>query len=518
MIRKLRIISQIVFFVIFIILLFVLNNKTFAHLLPTELFLQLNPLVFLLTSIASRTMIYAVLPGAFILTLLTLLFGRFFCGFICPLGTAIDISDKFIFEKYRFKKARPAIVLQKLKYVLLFTLFTLSLCGMLIPFFMDPISIATRISASVIDPTLRFLGLTASDTIISISNFFTKDPKAVSFVTLAIPGSAAVFILTILVFTGGFVDRRFWCQYVCPSGAFFAILSRFSFFRRHVVCDKCNQCKLCLIKTCPTRAIDSENFTITSTAECILCGACSTNRKSCTKVNLTAPVKAEMTTTNLQRRHVISGLLLGVTAPIVLRGSAGGRTAVQPVRPPGSIPEDTFLTQCIACGECIKACSSHALCPSGIFDGLHRISTPRLAASNGYCDSECTACTNVCPTLAIRPVSSRDKPFVKTGTAIVNRNRCLAWKGDTRCMVCMEKCPYQAISEQDIEVGETTISGPVVDKNLCTGCGACEHFCTTSPEPSIKVFAYGERRISTGPVISDRKRESIIKARQKRTE
>lgn len=518
MTRKIRIISQITFFTIFIALLFVFGNKTFAHRLPTELFLQLNPLVFLITSIASRALVYAVLPGALIFTLLTLLLGRFFCGFICPLGSAIDFSDKFIFEKYRFKKARPGIVLQKLKYVLLFTLFIFALSGVVAPFLMDPISIATRISASLIDPALRFLGLSSSNAIISINNLFLKEPKAVSIIALAMPGSAAVLLITLMVFTGSFIDRRFWCQYICPSGAFFALLSRFSFFRRHIVCEKCNQCKLCSSKTCPTRAIDPENFTITSTAECILCGACARNKRSCTEVNIAAPKKVEIKSIDIQRRHVLSGLLLGITTPVVLRGTSGGSTPVQPVRPPGSIPEDEFLTRCIACAACIKACPNHALGPSGIFDGLHRISTPRLMALNGFCEPGCTACTQVCPTIAIRPVKTDDKPFVKTGTAVVTRDQCLAWKGDSRCMICMRKCPYQAISEQEIESGDTTISGPLVDKNLCTGCGACEHFCATNPDSAIRVFSYGERRISTGQVISDRKRESISKMRKSRIE
>ncbi|HEX2958223.1 MAG TPA: 4Fe-4S binding protein, partial [Chitinispirillaceae bacterium] len=77
---------------------------------------------------------------------------------------------------------------------------------------------------------------------------------------------------------------------------------------------------------------------------------------------------------------------------------------------------------------------------------------------------------------------------------------------------------YQAITEQEIESGDTSFSGPVVDKNLCTGCGACEHFCAVNPEPAIQVFAHGERRIRTGPVISDRKRESISRMRKSRIE
>jgi ferredoxin len=62
----------------------------------------------------------------------------------------------------------------------------------------------------------------------------------------------------------------------------------------------------------------------------------------------------------------------------------------------------------------------------------------------------CTACSHVCPTAAIRPISIEEKlgrgPFekagpIRIGTAFVDRGRCLPWAMDKPCIVCQENCP-----------------------------------------------------------------------------
>lgn len=515
MFRNVRIVSQCFFLTVFIILLFFFNNQKFASQFPTEVFLQINPLVGLLTSIASRTLIYALIPGTAIIMLLTILFGRGFCGWVCPLGSAIDFADKFIIGKARSVSRKPPVYLQRLKYVLLFILIITALSGFLLPFFLDPISIATRISALIVTPVINFLGIAGTDISGGVKSFLTKNTFEKETFHPIVWGTFGAFLTFVAVFTGGFWDKRFWCQYVCPTGAFLGILSRVPLLRRRVNSDKCNNCKACSTRQCPVRAINHENVKLTNSSECIVCGVCATNKKVCTEFSFGTMANAPVHTTVLARRHFVTGILAGVLAPPLIHGSkAGNLLQSQPVRPPGSIPEDEFLARCIACGECMKVCSNHALQPSGIFDGLMKLNTPYLAPSVGYCEAGCTACTHVCPTVAIRPVSEEDKPYIKIGTAIVDKNHCLAWKGDMRCLVCKRKCPYQAITVQDIECGELTMTGPLVDKELCTGCGICEKHCPTQSYPSIKIFAYGERRIDIGPFISEKKKARILKARK----
>src|SRR5512133_935410 len=101
MLRKARIVSQILFFGIFVLLLYGFNNHQHVQKLQTELFLQINPLVALITSIASRKVITVLIPGAVAVAVITVLLGRVFCGWICPLGAAVDFSDRFIIGKAR---------------------------------------------------------------------------------------------------------------------------------------------------------------------------------------------------------------------------------------------------------------------------------------------------------------------------------------------------------------------------------------------------------------------------------
>ncbi|HMA65990.1 MAG: 4Fe-4S binding protein [Fibrobacterota bacterium] len=514
MLRKARIVSQILFFGIFVLLLYGFNNHQHVQKLQTELFLQINPLVALITSIASRKVITVLIPGAVAVAVITVLLGRVFCGWICPLGAAVDFSDRFIIGKARHISRRPHTYIQRLKYVLLFALIVLSMFGMVFPFFMDPISIATRITTIVIDPALNLLGISSVNTWKTLVNYFAKEKQGIQIAQVVATGSLAACITFVMVFIGGFWDKRFWCQYVCPTGAFLGLMSRIPVLRRKVMTDTCNSCHACATRQCPVRAISHDDVRVTNSAECIVCGVCSQNKRDCTTFTFGYGKELPLTAPVLARRHFVSGILAGFVAPSILKGSGSDHISqTQPVRPPGSIPEAEFLTRCIACGECMKACPNHALQPCGFIDGMMKLNTPKLVPSVGYCEPSCTACTNVCPTVAIRPVQQDDKPFTKIGTAIVNKDHCLAWSGEIKCLICKKHCPYQAITEEDIECGETTLSGPSVNKDLCTGCGACEKYCAVGSNPAIKIYVQGERRISDGPVISDKKRARIKKER-----
>src|SRR3989339_1506807 len=85
-----RKISQL-FFLAFFLLLFFLWVYPFTAKLPVRLFLESDPLISIVSMIASRAFISTMILGLVIL-LLTLVLGRFFCGYICPLGTLIDLT------------------------------------------------------------------------------------------------------------------------------------------------------------------------------------------------------------------------------------------------------------------------------------------------------------------------------------------------------------------------------------------------------------------------------------------
>lgn len=66
------------------------------------------------------------------------------------------------------------------------------------------------------------------------------------------------------------MTRRPFCRGVCPIGAMFALLNRFSLFRVRVRKDKCKSCNLCA-KTCP---VSNKVYCTPSSDDCVRCLEC----------------------------------------------------------------------------------------------------------------------------------------------------------------------------------------------------------------------------------------------------
>ena len=103
-------------------------------------------------------------------------------------------------------------------------------------------------------------------------------------------------------------------------------------------------------------------------------------------------------------------MLLGgaATAPVLgLSAVTGDNWNPNLVRPPGSLPEEAFLSRCIKCGQCMRICPTNVLHPAGLEAGLEGLWTPKLNFRIGTsgCQHTCIACGNLCPTAAIRPIA-----------------------------------------------------------------------------------------------------------------
>ncbi|MBL8025389.1 MAG: 4Fe-4S binding protein, partial [Fibrobacteres bacterium] len=95
--RTFRIIVQTAAFLV-ILALFFLTVYPFAEKYAIDSFLRLDPLVALVAVLASHTVAFS-LVGALVILLLTIFLGRFFCGYICPLGTLIDFTNHLFGKK-----------------------------------------------------------------------------------------------------------------------------------------------------------------------------------------------------------------------------------------------------------------------------------------------------------------------------------------------------------------------------------------------------------------------------------
>ena len=162
------------------------------------------------------------------------------------------------------------------------------------------------------------------------------------------------------------------------------------------------------------------------------------------------------------------------------------------IRPPGVI-EESLLASCVRCGACLRACPTHGLQPSILMTGLEGVGTPVLNPRLGPCDYSCTACGSVCPTGAIPSLALPVKRETAIGKAYVNRELCIAWSGRGQCIVCEEMCPlpekaiHLEVERFSAAEGGVELQVPVVNHDLCIGCGLCEHKCPVTGDAAIRV-------------------------------
>jgi ferredoxin len=169
----------------------------------------------------------------------------------------------------------------------------------------------------------------------------------------------------------------------------------------------------------------------------------------------TAPsAGGEVLSPDLSRREFLTAAVSGAAAMPLLRigGNPGPNWNARLVRPPGSLPEQQFLSRCIKCGQCMRICPTNVIHPAGLTAGLEGLWTPVLNFRIGTsgCQHNCIACGNLCPTAAIRPISLEERQGlgqyaqqgpITIGTAFIDRGRCLPWAMDRPCIVCQENCP-----------------------------------------------------------------------------
>ena len=181
-------------------------------------------------------------------------------------------------------------------------------------------------------------------------------------------------------------------------------------------------------------------------------------------------------------RRTFLGFAAGGAAGLAYGKTIKGRTPVTAIRPPGSAHRN-FNALCSRCGNCMKACPYGLIVPDLGSTGVDGLFTPVLkfrsqnTAQEEFCFQGCTACTQVCPSGAIRFLKAEEKLQTAIGLAKIDKKKCIAWEKAEYCVVCQEFCPYQAITE----TRQKGVNCPTVDADKCRGCGACESQCPAQP-------------------------------------
>jgi ferredoxin-type protein NapH len=183
----------------------------------------------------------ALLGAAIVIVFYLLVSGRTYCAWVCPINMVTDLS---MWLRNRFNIKSSVSLSRATRYwILAVTLVLPALTGIIAWEYVNPVSMTNR--------ALVF-GI----------------------------GYAWVMVLMIFLFDT-FVSRRAWCGHLCPMGAFYSLLGRFSPLRVNAIAvEKCDDCMECYA-VCPEKKIikpvllkTGRETSLISDINCTRCGRC----------------------------------------------------------------------------------------------------------------------------------------------------------------------------------------------------------------------------------------------------
>lgn len=475
---KIRIAVSLVVFTLFL-LLFLGGEALSEHLSNILPPFQLVPALIRIFTKPGAIFIFGLIS----VLILTLIFGRVYCSFLCPLGflqdVFISLSRKAGWRK-KHSYQRPNSLLRY--SILSLTIVAAASGSMSVLSLLDPYSLAGRMVTQFVRPLFVLIYNTAAGLLTNFDiYFFSQEAAPIPVPVLLV--SAGFFMLIIVLSAG---NGRIYCNALCPVGTGLGLISRVSVFKFAIDRALCHECVRCTW-ACKAGCIDPQTAAIDQ-SRCVNCFNCLEVCPNFVVSYRLARRKAQDAAWSPARRGFIIGSLAAAGSGLMMF-SSGKRnllantfaSAYPPVTPPGSGSVERFTRTCSACHLCVSSCPTKVITPALLECGIGGLLQPKMNYAESFCDYECNLCGRICPTGAILPQSKDEKKITQIGTVDLLKEKCVAYVDKNNCGACGEVCPTRTISF----INKGNILYPEVDTEYCIGCGACEKACPTKPKSIV---------------------------------
>ena len=209
----------------------------------------------------------AILGALIVLVFYALVGGRVYCSWVCPINIVTDFS---MWLRHKLNIKSTTTLSRKMRYwILAMTLLAATATGSLVWEFVNPVSMVNR---------------------------------ALVF------GFGFAWAMILMIFLlDTFISRRAWCGHLCPVGAFYSLLGKFSLIRVNAVAlDRCNSCMECYA-VCPEQKVITPVLKMKGRVNSVIDDINCTNCGRCIDICATEVFKFDLRFNNVESRHDKTG-------------------------------------------------------------------------------------------------------------------------------------------------------------------------------------------------------------------
>jgi polyferredoxin len=424
---------------------------------PVRIFLDIDPLIGLTAWLRTGAW-HGLLWLSAVTLLLSILLGRFFCGWICPLGTLGQATGRLRRPRRAEKQADRYHPVQEIKVAVLLFALGGAVAGAQWSGILDPVCLLVRGLAIGFGPGIEWTvregaAVLARTPLAPITEpvYRTVRDRLLAPHPPHFEQGMTLALLLVTVLALSWIIRRFWCRILCPLGALLGVTARIGALRLRQDGERCTSCAICTYHC--QGAADPDVLGGWRAAECFVCGNC------------TASCRQHGLAFGFERPRVIG--MIGGMARRGARARRKGRAAA---------------TATASCTEALSAVASSSArrtadtIASSLLSPLAVKSQQTVAATASLTRRGFLA--SLALGLASGPIA-RSSPARAVPRGIIIRPPGAGPEGEVldrciRCGECMKVCPAHGLHPSGLEAGAAGLWAPVLRTRL----GYCEYHCT----------------------------------------